>query len=194
MKQETIKLLTSVTDKARTMDITKESNFLEIVYLLNEVAGSGETDLRTIVAAHNMLVALNIMRTGELVFSEKFATRTLAVKTNLINFMHQSIDSVTATSTHEKILACKAAKSSLEIVAYQLAILQQKSDVRYIPGEIIPAYIGLNAEMKYLQDQVDSSFESLEALFIEECLADNLPDEIGDTKDEVDDLPDELTY
>ena len=202
MTKITMETLTNLADGVITGDVKNDAVFLSMVYDVNTLDSKGEDDVQALLAAHNSLVTLNIVRTMAQTFDNERATegiriRLMSIKKNAANLIYQMAASG-ADETYDRLLAYKSAKTAIDIIGRQYLALIMNYDIRNVPAEALPGYLALNAEVGFLKEHIDSTISTLKDLNDEEAVASGfslgeLPDEIGsDETDEVADLPDEI--
>lgn len=202
MKKITMETLVNLADGIITRDVKNDAVFLSMVYNVNDLDSKGEGDAYALLAAHNSLVTLNIVRTMVQTFDNERATegikiRLTTIKKNAANLIYQ-MSASGADETYDRLLAFKSAKSAIDIIGRQYLVLIADYDIRNVPAEVLPGYLALNAEVGFLKEEIDSMIETLETWNEEEAVAGGfslgeLPDEIGtDETDEDSMLPDEI--
>ena len=202
MKKITMETLANLADGIITRDVKNDAVFLSMVYDVNALDAKGEDDVQALLAAHNSLVMLNIVRTMVQTFDNDRATegikiRLMSIKKNASNLIYQ-MSASGADETYEQLLAYKSAKAAIDIIGRQYLTLIADYDIKNVPGEALPGYLALNAEVGFLKDQIDSTINTLKTWHEEESVASGfslgeLPDEIGtEESDDVSDLPDEI--
>ena len=202
MKRITMETLANLADDVITRDVKNDAVFLSMVYDVNALDSKGEDDVQALIAAHNSLITLNIVRTLVQTFdneriTEEIKIRLLMIKKNASNLIYQ-MSASGADETYDRLLAYKSAKTAIDIIGRQYLALIIDYDIRNVPAKALPDYLALNAKVEFLKKEIDSEISTLENWNAEEAVASGfslgeLPDEIGlDETDEVADLPDEI--
>lgn len=202
MKKITVEALVNLADGIITRDVKNDAVFLSMVYNVNDLDSKGEDDVHALLAAHNSLVTLNIVHTMVQTFDNERATegikiRLMTIKKNAANLIYQ-MSASGADETYDRLLAFKSAKTAIDIIGRQHLALIADYDIRNVPAEALPGYLALNAEVRFLKEEIDSTIAILETWNEEESVAGGfslgeLPDEIGsDEADAASSLPDEI--